>query len=123
MIKTITIGDKEVTFKSSAAIPHIYRRTFGRDVFVDMDHMQRSLKPKKDGTAEMSAESLDMLESLAWCFAKHADPAVPDDPEQWLEQFEMMDIYAVFPEVISMWSGENKSTSKLKKNPEKLTER
>lgn len=114
MIKTVQIGDKEVLFKSSGAIPHIYRRRFGRDIFIDMDQLQRGIKQQKGG-AVLSPDSLEMFENLAYCFAKHADPTVPEDVEEWLAQFEILDIYNILPQLIDMWKIENKSTSTLKK--------
>ena len=114
MIKTIQIGDKEVLFKSSAAIPHIYRRRFNRDIFIDMDQMQKNMS-KKSGGATIAVESLEMFENLAYCFAKHADPSVPEDVEAWLEQFETFDIYNILPKLIEMWTEESASTSRLKK--------
>lgn len=115
MLKTIQIGDKEVLFKSSAAIPHIYRRKFCRDIFIDMDQLQKGLNRKKSGAAELTLDSLEMFENLAYCFAKHADPSVPEDVESWLEQFETFDIYNILPQLIEMWTLENKTTGTLKK--------
>lgn len=117
MIKTVQIGDKEVTFKSSAAVPHIYRRKFGRDIFIDMDNLQKNIRKGKNGQAELTLDSLEMFENLAYVFAKHADPTgIPEDVETWLEQFDTFDIYNILPQLFDMWSQENKSTSKLKKN-------
>lgn len=115
MLKTINIGDKEVKLKSSAAIPHLYRRKFNRDIFLDMARMQKEMKVKEDGTAEVSTNSMEMFECLAYCFAKHADPDIPEDPEEWLAQFELFDIYLVLPELVDLWSMEQASISKLKK--------
>ena len=121
MIKVVKIGDKDVTLKSSAAIPHMYRRKFNRDIFLDMESLQKMLKKSSDNSLEVGVEALEMFESLAWCFTKHADPDVPDDLDIWLEQFELMDIYNIFPTLIDMWVGERASTSKLKKKADKLT--
>lgn len=115
MVKNFKIGDKELTFKSSAAIPHIYRRQFNRDIFIDMDSLQKELKIKDDGSSELSPEYIELFENLAYCFAKHADSELPDDPLEWLGQFEMFDIYNLLPEIISMWTAETVSTSRLKK--------
>ena len=81
MEKIVKIGDKEVKFRSSAALPHMYRRKFRRDIFVDMDALRKSMRKGKNGEGEIDIDSLEMFENLAWCFAKHADPDVPDDPE------------------------------------------
>lgn len=119
MIKTVQIGDQEVVFKTSAALPHIYRRKFGRDIFVDMDHLQKNLKKDANGNSTIDLESLEMFENLAYCFAKHADPAVPDDIEEWMEQFETFDIYNLLPQLFEMWVAETKGTSRLKKKNDK----
>lgn len=118
MEKIVNIGDKEVKFKSSAALPHIYRRKFGRDIFVDMSHLQAKIQ--KSGN-ELDIDSLEMFENLAYCFAKHADPEIPDDIETWLEGFDTFDIYNILPELLAMWVQENKSTSRTKKKSAKQT--
>lgn len=121
MNKIIKIGDKEITFASSAALPHMYRRIFKRDIFVDMDQLRKSLRKNKDGTAQMDIESMEMFENLAWCMAKHADPGTTDDIEEWLAEFETFDIYNLLPEIFAMWTAENKSTSTLKKRKDQPT--
>lgn len=115
MEKIVKIGDKEVKFRSSAALPHMYRRKFRRDIFVDMDALRKSIRKSKDGEDQLDIDSLEMFENLAWCFARHADPEVPDDVEEWLEQFETFDIYNILPDLFTMWTNENAGTSKLKK--------
>ena len=44
--KTILIDGKEVQFKASAAVPRIYRIKFGRDLFVDLQKIAKSVKEK-----------------------------------------------------------------------------
>lgn len=115
MEKTVKIGEQEVKFRSSAALPHIYRRKFGRDIFVDMSHLQGNIRKGVNGEAELDIDSLEMFENLAWCFARHADPTIPDDIEEWLAGFDTFDIYNIMPELFSLWAQENKSTSVAKK--------
>lgn len=115
MNKKIQIGDKEITFASSAALPHMYRRIFKRDIFVDMDHLRKSIRKGANGTAQLDVDSMEMFENLAWCMAKHADPGLTDDIEEWLGQFGTFDIYNLLPEIFAIWTEENKSTSTLKK--------
>lgn len=114
MEKIVKIGEHEVKFRSSAALPHIYRRKFHRDIFVDMDTLLKGMKKTSNGETQLDIDSLEMFENLAWCLAKHADPNVPDDVEVWLEQFETFDIYNILPELFNMWVNENVSTSKKK---------
>lgn len=35
--------------------------------------------------------------------AKHADAAVPDTPEEWLDGFNTFSIYQVLSEIIELW--------------------
>ena len=118
MEKVIKIGEQDVKVKSSAAIPHIYRRRFGRDIFVDMGQIMKKFNPDKP--SEITVDSLEIFENLAYCFARHAAPEeVPDDIEVWLEQFEIFDIYNALPEIFDMWIKDNHTTGRLKKNNDK----
>ena len=42
--KTVQLGNQEVTFKSSAAIPRMYRVKFGRDIFKDLSKLEQAYK-------------------------------------------------------------------------------
>lgn len=124
MIKTIEVGGKEVKFKTSAAIPYLYRRQFGRDLLVDMSKIEANMKKNADGTSSIPLDNLQIFEEMAYIFAKHADPEnVPDDIVDWLDEFETFDIFKVVPEIITMWASENATTSKLKKKNGKSTEK
>lgn len=35
--------------------------------------------------------------------AKHADSNIPDNPEDWLDEFSTFSIYQVLPELIKLW--------------------
>lgn len=122
MRKTITISGIECDFKSSAAIPRMYRLKFGRDIFVDMEKLQKQVKKqeklKEEGTEESSSlpiDSLEMFENIAFLMHKHGDPSQPSDIDEWLEQFDVFSIYEVLPEILEMWNLENKQTSTPKK--------
>lgn len=122
MRKTIVINDIECQFKSSAALPRMYRLKFGRDIFVDMSHLKKQMdlnKKMKEETgndsSSISIESLEMFENIAFLMNKHGDPEQPNDIEEWLEQFETFDIYKVLPEILDMWNIENNQMSIPKK--------
>lgn len=126
MRKTIVINDIECQFKSSAALPRMYRLKFGRDIFVDMSHLKKQMdlnKKMKEETgndsSSISIESLEMFENIAFLMNKHGDPEQPNDIEEWLEQFETFDIYKVLPEILDMWNTENNQMSIPKKREEK----
>ena len=44
--KTIKIGTQEVRFRSSATVPRLYRTKFKRDIFRDLNKLQKSYKDK-----------------------------------------------------------------------------
>lgn len=135
MKKTIIIDGKECKFKSSAAIPRMYRMKFGRDIFVDMNRLKKQMdiqeKIKKETKEErekkgepfnedefesgLPLDSLEVFENISYLFHKHGDPSQPDDIDEWLEQFETFDIYDILPETLDLWNFDNKQTSKPKK--------
>lgn len=45
--------------------------------------------------------SLEMFENIAYIMTKHADPSIPDSPEEWLDEFSS--IYQVLPKIIELW--------------------
>lgn len=102
MEKTITIGEKEVRFKTSAAVPYLYRDKFHSDVFVDIQKLVEYKKKSKGGN--LPVEVLEIFEKLAYIMAKHADKSQPDDLVEWLEQFDTFDIYVILPEILTLWN-------------------
>ena len=43
--------------------------------------------------------SLEMFENIAYIMAKHADPSIPDSPEEWLDNFSTFSIYQILPQL------------------------
>lgn len=135
MRRTITISGIQCEMKSSAAIPRMYRMKFERDIFVDMQkiakqiEVQNKLKEELRKQAEengeefdesefessLPVESLEIFENIAFLMHKHGDPSQPKEIDEWLDQFDMFDIYKVFPEILKMWNVENKQMSTPKK--------
>ena len=115
--KTVNIGDREVTFKSSAAIPRMYRIKFGRDIFKDLTKLEKSYKDKDDGSKEMEIEDLEIFENVAYIMALHADSTnTPNDIGEWLDQFEMFSIYEILPEILELWGSNLFTDVSAKKN-------
>lgn len=126
MRKTLTISGIECNFKSSAAIPRMYRLKFGRDVFVDLQKLKKQveisekLKEETGGdSSSLPIDSLEIFENIAFLMHKHGDPTQPSEIDEWLEQFETFSIYKVLPEILEMWGLENKQMSVSKKETEK----
>lgn len=117
MKKTVTIGDHEIDMETSGAIPRMYRRTFGSDLLIQTDKFRKRAKGKE---VQMEPEDIEMFENMAWIFAYHADPDIPEI-DKWLQQFEPADILLAAPQIIDLWNAETKTTSKLKKKAEKPT--
>lgn len=118
MEKTIDFGGQQIPMRASALVPRLYRFKFGRDMMSDMRALQRSmenvLEAKKagDDTAELTLDDLTIFENVAYIMAKHADPAVPSDPEEWLDSLEgVFSIYAALPEMLELWGLNNLTTS------------
>ena len=119
MERTIEIGGKEVRFRASGATPRHYRNIFGGDMLVDMSRLADTMDGAKDGGSSLSVESLEVFENIAFIMAWHAAKAhgedFPDTPEEWLDEIEVMSIYNVLPELISLWGANQKTIVKSKK--------
>lgn len=59
--------------------------------------------------------SLEMFENIAFIMAKHADPSIPDTPEEWLDNFNTFSIYQVLPQLIELWGLNVKTDVEAKK--------
>ena len=51
----------------------------------------------------------------------HADPSIPDTPEDWLDSFNTFSIYQVLPQIIELWGLNTKTEVQAKKNFAQLT--
>lgn len=119
--KTIEIDGKEVTFKASAAVPRMYRLKFRRDIFKDMGDLMKDIKSSDEEISGLSIESLEIFENIAYMMAKYADPNVPDDIDEWLEQFNTFSIYMVMPHIVDLWGLNIEQQAESKKNFERLS--
>lgn len=117
MTKKIQIDGKDVVFKASAAIPRIYRLKFHRDIYKDLRDLEKAVSSSSEEESNLDLFSLEMFENIAYIMAKHADPtAVPDSPEEWLDEFSTFSIYQVLPEIIELWGLNAQSDVESKKN-------
>ena len=114
--KTVVISGKEVRFRSSAAIPRLYRIKFKRDIFKDLSKLEASYKGKADDGEELQIEDLEIFENVAYIMAFHADPTIPGTIEEWLDEFEMFSIYQVLPEILDLWGANLVTDIESKKN-------
>ena len=121
--KNITIDGIEVPFKASAAVPRLYRLKFRRDIYQDFAALQKSVERSEEESPELGIESLEVFENIAYIMAKHADSNVPDNPDDFLEQFNTFSIYEILPQLIDLWGLNVETQVKSKKNIARLTDR
>ena len=114
--KTVLVSGKEVRFRSSAAIPRLYRIKFKRDIFKDLSNLESSYKGKTDDGEDLQIEDLEIFENVAYIMAFHADPTIPGTIEEWLDEFEMFSIYQVLPEILELWGANLVTDIESKKN-------
>lgn len=131
--KSIIIDGKEVQFRASAAVPRMYRIRFRRDIFRDLLALQADIKAseetgeKEDAGENSTAESsivldhLEIFENIAYVMAKHADPSVPNTPDEWLDSFSTFSIYEVLPELLDLWAANMETQVQSKKDLARLT--
>ena len=121
MKRNITIDGQEVPFKASAAIPRIYRMRFHRDIYKDLRDLEKGIDKNDPENSNLDLFSLEMFENIAYVMAKHADPSIPDTPEEWLDGFNTFSIYQVLPQIIELWGLNIQTDVQAKKNFARLT--
>lgn len=133
--KTIVIDGMEVKLRATAAVPRLYRIRFGRDILKDIMLLRKAYievlgeqKKPEDITDEEAQRCFEVMElgvfeDVAYTMAKHADPqGVPDDPDEWLSQFESFSIYWVLPEILTLWLQNEQTTAECKKKQRAVAE-
>lgn len=114
--RKIGIDGQEVLFKASAAIPRIYRLKFQRDIYKDLRVLEQSIGEGDEERSNLDLFSLEMFENIAYTMAKHGDPEIPDDVEEWLDGFNTFSIHQVLPQLIELWGLNVKTDVEAKKN-------
>ena len=119
--KKIEIDGKEVLFRASAAIPRLYRIKFRRDIYKDLAQLEKAVDENVADGSMLDTFSLELFENIAFVMAKHADPNIPDTPEEWLEEFNTFSIYQVLPQIIELWGLNIETEVQNRKNAGKLS--
>ena len=121
MKQNIEIDGHMVPFRASAAIPRIYRLKFHRDIYKDLNALEKAVGDGTEESSNLDLFSLEMFENIAYVIAKHADPAIPDTPEEWLDEFNTFSIYQILPKLIELWGLNVQTDVQAKKNFAQLT--
>ena len=116
MKRNIEIDGQQVAFRASAASPRIDRMKFHRDIYKDLRALEKSIGDSDGENSSLDVFSLEMFENIAYVMAKHADPAIPDTPEEWLDGFNTFSIYQVLPQLIELWGLNVQTDVASKKN-------
>ena len=121
LTQTIEIDGQPVKFRASAAIPRIYRMRFHRDIYKDLSLLEKSVSKQDEDNSGLDLFSLEMFENIAYIMAKHADPTIPETPEEWLDNFNTFSIYQILPKLIELWGLNVQTDVQSKKNLDRLT--
>ena len=110
MKKTINIAGQEMTIESNALLPRLYRKEFGRDLMIDMRRLSENYQADPDNM------NTEVLENVTWLMLKAAGNDVGDSVDEWLASLDdILTVYLALPEVVDLWVGSQKTTSKPKK--------
>ena len=66
----------------------------------------------------LTTSTLEIFEDVAYIMAYQANPELPKDPDDWLDNFEMLDIYQILPELIELWNLDGLTLEEPKKKAE-----
>ena len=113
--RKIEIDGQEVLFKTSAAIPRIYRLKFQRDIYKGLRVLEQSIGEGNEESSNLDLFSLEMFENIAYTMAKHGNPEIPDDVEEWLDGVNTFSIYQVLLQLIELWELNVKTEVEAKK--------
>jgi len=119
--REIEICGNKVPFRASATVPRLYRAKFKRDIFRDLTKLEKSYKKKEDDDEDLEIADLEIFENVAYIMAFHADHTIPDNIEDWLDQFDMFSIYEILPEILDLWNTNMITAVDAKKNLTKVT--
>ena len=111
MIKTIKIGDRDVSFDASLSWAFVYKNQFGTDplkvimpALISMYDGNAEGDVKFDGKLlERLSDKIDLVSFLQilWALAKNADKDI-QEPETWFGQFETFPMDEVLKEIAPM---------------------
>lgn len=124
MEKTITIDGRQVTFKSSGALPKRYKAQFGRDYFSDMydlKSMSEAYERSESDSKPPNFKYFDLFYDIAWTLAKTADNTIPD-PMSWLDEFDEFPIAEILPEIQDLIAASISSNNDKKKQQVELNQ-
>lgn len=101
MRKTIKIGERLVEFRATASTLRRFNEYTGKDLLVEIQKIKE--ESEKAGHDVLSTDTMDSFLCFAYTMAKQANNNIPDDPYEWLDDFEVFPLDDVFPKLMSLW--------------------
>lgn len=122
MRKDIKINDKTtLTMEATAGTPRRYRMLFHRDLMADMARLGKQYNKNKEKNSEFDVFDLTLFENVAFVMAKQAGSIKENSIENWLDSFDMFDIYNVLPQILELWGLETATQIESKKKLHQVT--
>jgi hypothetical protein len=78
--------------------------------------LESSYNDNSEAGSSFAIEDLEIFENVAYIMAYHADNSIPNNIDDWLDQFEMFSIYEVLPEILELWGTNLITDIESKKN-------
>lgn len=120
MVKTIKIGDKDVALRSSGATYIKFRNEFKKDLFVELNKINKSAV-ENDG--ELPDFAIETLLEATYIMMKQANKDVTKSFEDWLDEFELVESLQGLEGVLTMLNEDKQDTTvDAKKKNEPPTE-
>ena len=107
----IRIDAKDVPFKANGMTVVRYQDKYGNDLYKDLVKWQKAV----ENGEPMSTDILRSFYHFAHTMAKQADQNVVDDPDEWIEDFEVFPIDVIMPKLVNLWIRSTTSNVELKK--------
>lgn len=107
---SITIDGKQVELKATASTIRRYRAWFNRDIIKDFKLIQRDFTSGE----ELSSDVIEVIQNLTYVMARQADPSVPADIDDWLDQFDSFPVEDFAVDVVTLWARSLKSDIEIK---------
>lgn len=93
-----------------------------KDIYKDLRSLEKSVDDGNEESSSLDLFSLEMFENIAFIMAKHAHPdQVPDNPDEWLENFNTFSIYQILPQLIELWGLNVQTEVEARKNLAKVS--
>jgi len=126
MYKSIEYRGKKLEFLSTAGTAIRYRQVFHKDVLVDLKKLKKAMQDD-----DITLEATEVIPQLAYIMMAAADGQTNmnklnyDSYIEWTEKWEPQDFSIVsdlFDVVLDVWSGQDTSTSEVKKKENQVAD-